>query len=355
MQAQPAHSEVVHTPPRTGWAVSVAAVIFAMMAMQMSSLGFSPLLPAIKRDFGASFSQIGLFTGMYGLIAIVVSMPAGYLATRFGEKRCMLAGLFIAALGLVCLSQAPRFTLGLASRALWLTGYRVAFISVFTAVAITTPEAYRSRTMGVLGSMAALASVIGAPFGARLQESVGWRGGIIGFAAIAILGATVFAIFYRSAPRRSATPPLTSSATVKSDSVSALKNPVVWGLIVLGLINMGGFSATFFVPYAVESVFGLDAHEAARIISASYMTSMVLNLIFGYLCDRYQRWTMMVGLAILLIPACFAVLSSNLLVFRIAIALVISLGHCATNQMYAITGSVLDSARDQQLREFGPP
>ncbi len=77
------------------WAISVAAVILAMMAIQMSSLGFSPLLPAIRREFSASYSQMGLFTGMYGLIAIFISLPAGILAARFGEKRMLLSGLAV--------------------------------------------------------------------------------------------------------------------------------------------------------------------------------------------------------------------------------------------------------------------
>ncbi len=46
-------------------------------------------------------------------------------------------------------------------------------------------------------------------------------------------------------------------------------------------------------------------------------------------------------LAALLVPASFAVLSHDLLAFRIGITLVISLGHAATNQIYAICGAVL--------------
>jgi nitrate/nitrite transporter NarK len=116
---------------------------------------------------------------------------------------------------------------------------------------------------------------------------------------------------------------------------------VMWGLILLGLINMGGFSATFFVPYAAESVFGLKARESAAIISSSYMVSILLNLCVGYLCDRFSRWNIMIVLAALLVPASFAVLSHDLPVFWIGIALVVSLGHAATNQIYAICGAVL--------------
>ena len=144
-----------------------------MMAIQMASLGFSPLLPAMQQDLGASYSQIGLFTGMYGIIALLVSLPAGVFAARIGEKRALLIGLAVTAVGLAALSQATRYDVALAFRALWLVGYRTAFIGVFTAMAMVTPEKYRSRTMGILGAMAAFASVIGAPFGTR-AGSVAW-------------------------------------------------------------------------------------------------------------------------------------------------------------------------------------
>src|SRR5579863_5977154 len=176
-------------PPRTRhWAISVAAVILAMMAIQMSSLGFSPLLPAITKDLAASYSQMGLFTGMYGLIAIFISLPAGILAARFGEKRMLVSGLAVTAAGLACLGLSHSYSVALTSRAIWLVGYRFAFICVFTAMAIGTPEKYRSRTVGLLGALAALASVIGAPFGTRMAEWVGWRGGMFEFAVIAVVG-----------------------------------------------------------------------------------------------------------------------------------------------------------------------
>src|ERR1039457_6259965 len=113
------------------WVISIVGVILAMMAIQMSSLGFSPLLPAIRKELTASYSQMGLFTGMYGLIAIAISLPAGILAARFGEKRMLLGGLAVTALGLASLGLAHSYAVALASRAVWLVGYRFAFICVF--------------------------------------------------------------------------------------------------------------------------------------------------------------------------------------------------------------------------------
>lgn len=331
-------------PPQSGpnWKLSAAAVIVAMMAIQMASLGFSPLLPAMQKDLAASYSQMGLFTGMYGIIALLVSLPAGVFAAKIGEKRALLIGLGVTATGLAALSQATSYEVALAFRALWLIGYRAAFIAVFTAMAMVTPPEFRSRTMGILGAMAALASVIGAPFGTRLAEWLGWRGGIQGYAGISLLGAVIFALLYFRAPSSETGPAGPHSSKVTGASArSALRNPLVWGMILLGLINMGGFSVTFFVPYAVQSIFGQGPADAAAIISASYLVSIPINLGFGYLCDRYSRWNMMIVLAVLLIPASFAVMSQDLLVFRIAVASIVSLGHAATNQVYAIAGALL--------------
>ncbi len=321
--------------PQYPWQISVGGVVIAMMAIQMASLGFSPLLPAMQKDLSASYSQMGLFTGMYGIIALLVSLPAGVFAARIGEKRALLIGLAVTAIGLAALSRALQYDVALVFRALWLIGYRTAFIGVFTAMAVVTPPQFRSRTMGALGAMAAFASVIGAPFGTRMAGWFGWRGGILGYAGISLIGAALFALIYRPGSSRSTASAGPHAALLNVNGIaSKLQSPVVWGIILLGLINMGGFSVTFFVPFAVQSIFHRGPQDAAAIISASYLVSIPLNLGFGYLCDRYSRWNIMILIAVLLIPASFAVMSHDLVVFRIAVALLVSLGHAATNQIY---------------------
>ena len=318
-----------------------------MMAIQMSSLGFSPLLPAIQKDFSLSYSQIGLFTGLYGLVAMAVSVPAGILAKRVGEKLALTGGLLGVAIGLLLLSQASTYERALGARVVWLLGYRVAFVCVMTSIALVAPPEFRSRAMGILGALASLASVIGAPFGTIIAEPYGWRGGIAGFALMALLGAVIFWFGYKTS-RADAGAATFHGHGPSAPTRSAFRTPVVWSMVLLGLINMGGFSATFFVPSAVKTTFQLSAIESAYVISASYIVAIFVNVLFGYLCDKFDRWDMMIGLAVLLVPACFAMMIPNLLVFRVATALVISLGLCATNQIFALAGEVVGRS------EIGP-
>ena len=332
------------------WIVPFSATLLAMMTLQMSSLGFSPLLPAIQSEFHANYSQIGLFTGLYGLIALVLSYPAGILAKRFGERVLMTFGLVVVSLGLCALSVAPSFTLALGARLAWLIGYRLAFVCVLTALAFSIPESLRGSSMGILGASSALASVIGAPFGSKIGEALGWRLGILAFGVISILGAVVFVVFYRR-PVDSETVqvPKHPIGSPTPGGTPAYKVPAAWALaVLLGACNAGGFSSTFFVPAALKTNFGMNAVGAAYVISTAYLFSIFANLACGYLMDRFNRWTVMKCLLITVAISAVAMTSSNLLVFRIASAALIGLGLVCANQVYGMGADVLRG------RETGP-
>ena len=332
--------------PAKHWIVPFIATVFAMMTLQMSSLGFTPLLPDIQRDFGINYSQVGLFSGIYGLAAIIFSIPGGVLAKRFGEKIILWLGLLVVTLGLVLLSRSPNFALGLSARAVWIIGYRVAFVCVMTAIARVVPSHRRSIAMGILGAMSSLASVIGAPFGTSIGVAFGWRNGILAFAGMALLGSIVFGIFYRLP--ETVGQHFDRDHPVRSLGSDAFGDPLVWSTVLLGLANMGGFSANFFVPSAVRTTFHLGPTVAAYMISASYVTAIFANLLCGYLADRLNRWNVVIAIMLVLIPASFAMMTPNLFVFRVATAVVISLGLCVTNQIFAIASEVVPA------REIGP-
>ncbi len=328
------------------WVLAFTAALFAMFAMQMSSIGFSPLLPSIQQTFGMTYSQVGLFTGIYGLLALVLSVPAGLLIRRTSEKVALMGGLAIVAVGLVSLSRAGDFVSALGGRALWITGYRFAFVGVLTALALTCPPRLKGRSMGILGAVSSVASVIGAPLGVWIAGHYGWRGGIVGYSAVAAVSVLVVWIAYTPGGGEAPADPHGIGSQERAPGAAAPKSvfrmPIVWALCaLLGLGGMGVFSATYFVPAAAKNTFGVDTATAASLISTGYFAAIFANLLFGALMDRYSKWTVMATLVGLYVPACFAMMSGNFLVFRIASALVLALGFTTANQIYGIAGEVL--------------
>jgi NNP family nitrate/nitrite transporter-like MFS transporter len=326
------------TTSRTAWLLPFGVTLVAMFSLQLSNLGFSPLLPSIQADVGMTFTQLGFFTGLYGLLAMLLSVPAGLTAKRFGEKRVLAAGLVGVALGSVLLGQAWSFESAVAFRGLTIFGYRFAFVSVLIAVALTAPPNLRGRTMGVLGATSAMASVVGAPLGGALVDELGWRNAILGYAGMALVGATVFSLLYRATAEPEAAPAAAHGPAARS----AFRSPVVWLLaLVVGLGGFGQFTVTYFVPSVAGALYGLDATAAGVIISTGYVAAIVLNLAIGVLTDRYNKLVVLGSIVALLAIASACLAIEHELVFRVATAVVIGFGFSAANQLYGLAGSLM--------------
>jgi predicted MFS family arabinose efflux permease len=323
------------------WLLPFGVTLVAMFSLQLSNLGFSPLLPSIQADVGMSFTQLGFFTGVYGLLALLLSVPAGLSAKRFGERRVLAAGLVGVAIGSVLLGRAWNFESAVAFRALTIFGYRFAFVSVLIAVALTAPPQLRGRTMGVLGATSAMASVIGAPLGGALVGELGWRTAILGYAAMALLGAAVFWLFYRVTAEADVAAPAAAS-DAEHLSRSAFRSPVVWLLaLVVGLGGFGQFTVTYFVPSVADGVYGLDAAAAGLIISTGYIAAIVLNLVIGVLADRFDKLVVLGAIVAVLAAASASLAIEHELVFRVATAVVIGFGFSAANQLYGLAGTLI--------------
>jgi predicted MFS family arabinose efflux permease len=326
---------------RATWALPFGVTPAAMFALQLSNLAFPPLLPSIQQGLGMDYKQLGLFSGLYGLIALAFSVPAGLSAKRFGEKRILGLGLLVVAAGSLLLSRAWNFESALAFRGLTLFGYRFAFVCVLIAVAFTAPPSLRGRTMGILGATLALSSVIGAPLLGALADELGWRAAILGYAAAAVLGVIAFWMFYR--PAATGEPPQTGiHVSATAPSRSAFLSPVVWLLaLIVGLGGFGQFTVTQFVPNVAKALYGLDGKSAGFIISAASLTAIVVNLIVGLLTDRFNKVVVLGGIFTLLAIASASMTIEHLTVFRISSAAVIGLGFTAANQLYGLAGSVM--------------
>jgi predicted MFS family arabinose efflux permease len=326
---------------RTVWLLPFGVTLVAMFSLQLSNLGFSPLLPSIQADVGMSFTQLGFFTGVYGLLALLLSVPAGLTAKRFGERRVLAAGLVGVAIGSVLLGRAWNFESAVAFRALTIFGYRFAFVSVLIAVALTAPPKLRGRTMGVLGATSAMASVIGAPLGGALVGELGWRTAILGYAVMALVGAAVFWLFYRVTAEPAATP-APAAEPHAAPPRSAFRSPVVWLLaLVVGLGGFGQFTVTYFVPSVADAVYGLDAAAAGLIISTGYIAAIVLNLLIGVLTDRFDKLVVLGAIVAVLAAASASLAIEHELVFRAATAVVIGFGFSAANQLYGLAGTLI--------------
>jgi MFS family permease len=88
-------------------------------------------------------------------------------------------------------------------------------------------------------------------------------------------------------------------------------------------------------------LFHLDQVGASYLISTGFTLAIFVNLLFGFLMDRFNRWKVMAALAGLGVLGGIAMTSHDLLMFRIGTALVLALGHAGIQQSYTLAADVL--------------
>lgn len=132
-------------------------------------------VPSLTQDLGATTAQVFWAVNSYGLILALAIIPSGRLGDRFGHRRLFLLGtIILAAASLVCGIANSPFLL-IAGRFVQGLGAGMLVPQTLTLIGITFPEAARGRAVGIWGSIAGTASIIGPLVGGVLIDGLSWR------------------------------------------------------------------------------------------------------------------------------------------------------------------------------------
>jgi MFS family permease len=132
----------------------------------------APLLPTYQHDLGLSTTQAGILSAAYAVGTLVASLPAGYVASRFGPRRTVISGLLAFALSTLAFGflesawplDAARFIQGIASALLW--------SGALTWLINSYPEDKRGQVIGSALGTAVAGSLLGPVLGS-LAASIG--------------------------------------------------------------------------------------------------------------------------------------------------------------------------------------
>ena len=92
------------------WAV-LALIMAAQTMANVGPLGIPSIAPLIRENLDLSVAQAGSFLSAYYIGPVLMSLPAGWLADRWGVRGAMILGQALIALGLFGAAAAPSFPL----------------------------------------------------------------------------------------------------------------------------------------------------------------------------------------------------------------------------------------------------
>ena len=172
------------------WTLIAVSTATFMLLLDITVVNVA--LPSIRKDLGASFTDLQWVVDAYALTLAALVLTAGSLADRLGRRRLFIVGLGIFSLASLLCALSPDATFLNLARAVQGIGGAVMF-AVSLALIAQEFRAGRERgmAMGMYGATIGVAVAIGPLVGGALTDSLGWESIFylnvpIGLAAMAI-------------------------------------------------------------------------------------------------------------------------------------------------------------------------
>ena len=156
------------------WRVLVILMLVNFVNYVDRQIIFS-LFPALRREFGLSFAQLGLLATAFTVVLALGSLPLGILADRISRRMVIGAGVLFWSAATFFSGLAGSFRSLLTARALVGVG-EAAYTPAGTAIlSATFPREVRARVQGAFDVGMFIGGATGIALGGIVGQWLGWR------------------------------------------------------------------------------------------------------------------------------------------------------------------------------------
>ncbi|MBT1034785.1 MFS transporter [Canibacter sp. lx-45] len=324
------------------WILAILAYIIAIA----NRSSFSVLGSTAQHHFGVEATLLSVFLVAQIAVYTCMQVPVGVMVDRYGATKMICSGLFIMSMGQLLMAHADSVVLGFAARMLVGVGDASIFVSMLRIVADWFPP----KIVPIISQISALSAQSGqfisiVPL-AAVVSGYGWS---VGFTALAVVTLLVLAfclIWLRDSTmhtsitgkifRRKRTIPMsvvtavTQGAQVWDSPIGKIAPPTE-AVPVLGADGMGVFRAIkfllsrpgirlgFWIHFGSASGMhcflllwgsafvtggqGRTASEAALVLGATLISSVIGGICVGYLQVRFMRRRIIIALGYIIVFA----------------------------------------------------
>jgi MFS family permease len=292
-------------PPITTPPLRVSWLVWGLGAMLYFMGFFQRVAPAVMtdelmRDFGIGAAGLGNLSAVYFYSYVAMQVPTGLLADRWGPRRLLALGAFVAGLGTLLFALAHEIHWAATGRLLIGGSVAVAFVGLLKVAGNWFPP----RNFALVSGMALFTGIVGAVFAGPplrlLMNWYSWRSIIAGSAAVTLSICAGIWFFVRDTPSDKGyadfqQPGHPEPTDTRPGIFESLREVLRYPNALLLCIIPGGivgcvltFSGLWGVPY-------LATHHQRTITGASFLSSALMlawavgGPMFGWLSDRLGR------------------------------------------------------------------
>jgi MFS family permease len=256
--------------------VLASAMIFLDVAFFAA---IAPLLPDYVEDLGLSKAEAGILSAAYAAGTLIFSLPAGFLASRYGPRRTVVSGLL--ALGVsslvfglvenIVLLDTARFIQGIAGALIW--------SGALTWLITTAPEERRGSVIGTALGTAVAGALMGPAIGA-VAASVGTAPV---FGSVLLVAVALAAAAWRFPEAKAP-----EMQTLREVLTTLVSRPVVESAVFVAVPSVMFGAIEVLVPLRIDALGGGHGVIAGGFIAGAALES-VLAPMAGRISDRVGR------------------------------------------------------------------
>ncbi|HSH70867.1 MAG TPA: MFS transporter [Deferrisomatales bacterium] len=284
--------------------------------MIMSVMVLFPLLPEIRGELNASYSEISVLVATLGLVRLLLAVPSGFIADRYGKKKILVGSAASAVLGLVLIGTAQGLVQMVLGRALIGASSILSTVSIVVILAGMAGPEHRGATLS-MNNVAHNAGAIVAPvFAGLLARWVHWRLPLFVAAGLIVFGTTVMVLSFREdgLPTRRAAKDVARDGggrPSRSRREVVLRLAPLFALSLFVFFFRGGFRHTLLPLYGTD-VLHIGVDTLGFYLGFTGVIAMLSIFAFGFVADRFGRLWVLVpslgmvsvaGVALFLPPA----------------------------------------------------
>jgi MFS transporter, NNP family, nitrate/nitrite transporter len=301
-------------------------------------------MPQIKSAWNMTNTNVGIYTGTAGLIAILVAMPIGEAVRRWGVKSAVVGAVAIIFIGSIMMATADAFPQGLIGRAFASGGIRMATVASWAGASMIAPPSIMTSAWTIMNTANAAGAIVGPPLvGGYIGSGYGWRAVFFTLAGLSVFCVFLIGFFLRM-PKAKATESDGSTGPMVASAFNVYR---CWSIYLMGLIftlMIGGsqVSVMSFAPLAMAQRWNMDPQAIGNGIGISYAVGLPVMFLAGILADKlHTRKKIMIATAMPMAAGLFMLTSSNQTIFMLGLVGYLGFAFAPGAMLYACAPDVV--------------
>jgi predicted MFS family arabinose efflux permease len=277
-----------------------ASIMLTISMGLRQSLGL--FMQPLTQDIRISVSDFTLALAVQNLAWGFLQPFAGALTVRYGFRAIMVAGALLYVAGLGFMAGANGFLSVMIGGGV-LIGMSLACTAAAIAMSVAAravPASVRSTVLGLVSGAGSLGALLSAPLGQILNESYGWRMGLLGFVVLSLL--MIPAAWYAGRVDRI---PLPKPADDEIDNSSAsVATRIAFSnasfVVMTGAYFVCGMQLVFLTTHLPSylAICGLDPMLSAQTLGMIGGFNVLGSIFFGWAGQRGNKLALLGGIYI---------------------------------------------------------